>query len=264
MNRPSDETIPDLPTREELQAELLEVPDAPTQPRPPDPPGTEEILSGSLKYIRGSRGADLLAVILVGSGSRRGLTSHSDLNLIVLVKGPDEGEGLVRVSDRLVDIRYRNHKIVEQEMAHELRLPPLLRKGRVLLDHDAAGAKLVEKAAQRFRQGPTPAGMNEKIYLKADCLHRLGKAEDLVHQPPTAQYVLGLFVDNLLHAYFRLHGYWHTAPADMLRFMTTRDAAVGDLVERVLTAASLNERLACGTELTDLVFRDIPDPPRVD
>ena len=264
MNRPSGETIPDSPTREELQAELLEVPEAPAQPRPPASPGMEEILSGSLKYIRGRRGADLLAVVLVGSGSRRGLTSHSDLNLIVLVKGPDEGEEIIRISDRLVDIRYRNHKAVEQEMAHELRLPPLLRKGRVLFDHDAAGIKLVEKAAQRFRQGPPPAGMNERIHLKAECLHRLGKAEDLVHQPATAQYLLGLFVEGLLHAYFRLNGYWHTAPADMLRFVTTRDAAVGELVERVMVAPFLNERLTCGRELADLVFRDVPHPPRVD
>jgi hypothetical protein len=264
MSTPSDNTIPGLPTREELQAELVAVPDPPSQPEPLDPPGTEDILAEALKYVRGRRGADLLAVILVGSGSRRGLTTHSDLNLIVLVKGQDEGEEIVRVSTRLIDIRYRSQKVVEQEMPQVLRLAPLLRKGRVLFDHEAVGAKLVEKAGQRFRQGPPPAGMNEKIHLKADCFHRLGKAEDLSYQPATSQYLLNLFFDDLLQAFFRLKGYWLTSPTDLLRFVTTRDAAVGDLLERAMTAPTLAERLAISRQLANLVFKDIPSPPRVD
>ncbi|MGH7233491.1 MAG: hypothetical protein ACREJU_19335 [Nitrospiraceae bacterium] len=264
MNRPPEDILPDLPTREELQAELLEIPEPPPPPELPDPPGTEDILTAALKYVRGRRGADLLAVILVGSGARRGLTAHSDLNFIVLVKGQDEGEDIVRVSNRLIHIRYRSQTAVEQEMPHALRLAPLLRKGRVLLDHEAVGAKLVEKAGQRFRQGPPPAGMNEKIHLKADCFHRLGKAEDLSHQPATAQYLLNLFLDDLLQAFFRLKGYWLTSPTDLLRFISTRDAAVGDLLDRAMTAPTLTERLTLSRQLAHLVFKDIPHPPRVD
>ena len=55
-----------------------------------------------------------MSIILVGSGARRGLTPHSDLNFIALVKGQDEGEELLRVADRLIDIRYRSHETVEQ------------------------------------------------------------------------------------------------------------------------------------------------------
>lgn len=264
MNRPLDDTIPGSPTREELQAELLEMPQAPVQPSPPEPLDTDEILLACLKYVRGRRGADLLAVILVGSGARRSLSHHSDLNLIVLVKGQDEGDDVVRISDRLIDIRYRNHTAVEEEMPYTLRLPPLLRKGRVLFDHDAVGAKLIDKAAQRFRQGPPPAGMNEKIHLKAACFHRLGKAEDLIHQPVTAQYLLSLFVDDLLQAFFRLKGYWYTAPADVLRFIATRDAPVGELLERAMNASTLSERISYGKQLANLVFKDTPNPARVD
>ncbi len=264
MNGPSDDTLRELPTREELQAELVAIPEPLPQPEPFESPGTEEVLSEALKYVRGRRGADLLAVILVGSGSRRRLTLHSDLNLIVLVKGQDEGEEIIRISNRSLDIRYRSHKVVEQEMPHALRLAPLLRKGRVLFDYEAVGSTLVEKAGQRFRQGPTPAGMNERIHLKADCFHRLGKAEDLIHQPSTAQYLLNLCVDDLLRAFFRLNGYWLTAPADMLRFVITRDAPVGELLERALTAPTLPERLTLGRQLAHLIFKDIPNPPRID
>ena len=261
---PAIEPTASLPTRDELIAELLPVPDAPEAILPPDPPGMDRILAEALAYIRGKRGADLVSIILVGSGARRGLTPHSDLNFIALVKGQDEGEEIVRVADRSIDIRYRSHKAVEQELPHVSRLPPLLRKGRVLFDHDMIGAKLVEKAAQRFRQGPKPANMNERIRLKADCLHRLGKAQDMLHQPATAQYLFGIFLDHVLNSFFRLRGFWLTSPVDLLRFVMTRDATVGELLDRTITASTLAERLALGQELTQLIFRDIPNPPRVD
>ena len=261
---PSLEPTPSLPTRDELIAELVPMPDPPEAILPPDPPGTDRIIAEALTYIRGKRGADLVSIILVGSGARRSLTPHSDLNFIALVKGQDEGEEIVRVADRSIDIRYRSHKAVEQEMPHVSRLPPLLRKGRVLFDHDMIGAKLVEKAAQRFRQGPKPASMNERIRLKADCLHRLGKAQDMLHQPATALYLFGIFLDHLLNSFFRLRGFWLTSPVDVLRFVMTRDAAVGELFDRTMSAPTLAERLALGQELTHLIFRDIPNPPRVD
>lgn len=253
-----------VPNREELLGELLPVPEPPDQPEPLAPPGTDKVIAAAMSYIRGRRGADLVSIILVGSGVRRALTAHSDLNFIVLVKGQDEGEEIVRIDDRQVEIRYRGHKAVEQELPFTVRLPPLLRKGRVLFDHEQIGARLVDKAGQRFRQGPRPASMNEKIRLKAECFHRLGKAEDLAHLPGTAQYILILFFDYLLQAFFRLRGYWATAPADVLRFVSSRDAALGDLMERFLTAPSLTERLTLGRRLADEVFKDIPLPARVD
>jgi hypothetical protein len=260
----SPESSSSLPTRAELVAELLPLPE-PLEPlEPPHPPGMDRIIAEALTYIRGKRGADLVSIILVGSGARRSLTPHSDLNFIALVKGQDEGEEMVRVADRLIDIRYRSHKTVEQEMPHVSRLPPLLRKGRVLFDYDTIGAKLVDKAAQRFRQGPKPANMNEKIRLKADCIHRLGKAQDMRHQPATAQYLFGICFDHLLNAFFRIRGFWLTAPTELLRFVMTRDAAAGELFDRAMTAPTLAERLALGQDLLDLLFKDIPNAARVD
>ena len=252
------------PTRDELQAELLEIPEPLDPPPLPDPPGTEAIIAAALSYVRGKRGADLVAVILVGSGARRVLTPHSDLNLIALVKGQEEGDEVVRVSTRLVEIRYRSHKLVEQELAHAARLPPLLRKGRVLFEHEQIGTKLVDKAGQRFRQGPPPVGLNERIRLKAHCLHALGKAEDLLNQPATAQYLLDRFLDDLLQIVFRLKGFWLTAPSDMIRFITSRDPQLGEKLDRFLTVPSATDRVHAGRTLIELVFRDIPAPPRID
>jgi len=207
-------------------------------------------------------------VIMVGSGARRALTPHSDINFIALVKGSDEADEIVRVASRYVDVRYRSHVLVDQELAHALRLPPLLRKGRVLFEHDQIGTKLVEKAGQRFRQGPPAVGMNERIRMKAHCQHVLGKAEDFLQQQPAqpaaAQYLLNRFVTDLLETAYRLKGFWYTAPAEMLRFLTSRDQALGQLIERFLSAPTPADQLEIGRQLIGAVFKDTPNPARID
>lgn len=261
MNADQTQTVP---TREELQAELVDVPEPPEQPESVNEPAFEEIVNVALSHVRGRRGGDLVSVILVGSGARRAITTHSNVDLIALVKGQADGHEIVRVADRLADIRYHGHKEVEDELPYSARLPSLLRKGRLLFDHEAIGAKLIERANQRFRQGPPPTGMNEQIRLKAQCLHWLGKAEDLADKPATANYLLTLFLEDYVSAFFRLKGLWLTAPTDVPRFITSRDATSGELVGRFLTAATLPERLNCGRDLADLLFKDIPNPARID
>lgn len=259
----TDTTNP-IPTHEELQAELLEVPEPPEQPGPINEPGFEDTIAIALRHIRGRRGGDLVSVILVGSGARRAVTTHSDIDLIALVKGQADVHEIVRVADRLADIRYHGHKEVEEDLAYSPRLPSLLRKGRILFDHDGIGAKLLDCANQRFRQGPPPAGMNEQIRMKAECFHWLGKAQDLADKPAAAQYVLTMFLDDYLNAFFRLRGLWLTAPVDVPRFIVSRDGVIGDLVGRFLNAATLAERLNVGRDLADLLFKDVPNPARID
>ena len=253
-----------MPTREELNAELLEVPEPPEAPPPVDQPSVERILSSALAYVRGRRGGDLVATLLVGSGAKKSLTAHSDLDLIALVKGQDEGDELIRIADRHIEIRYRGVAACEEELAYSPRLPPLLRKARVLFELGAAGTALVEKAQQRFRQGPPPARLSERIRLKTDCLHWLGKIDDFARHPATAHYLFLGFVEQLIQAFFRLRGFWLTAPADTLRFISSRDAIFGGLFEQMLTAPTLETRLEFAREAVTLLFKEIPNPQRVD
>ncbi len=221
------------------------------------------MLSAALRHVRAQRGGDLLAVLLVGSGARRVLTPHSDIDLIAVLKGDDEKEEVIRIADRLVEIRYRGQKMIERELPYAPRLPPILRKGRVLFELDATGTKLIDKAIQRFRQGPPPLTLNEKIRVKAQCLHWLGKAQDLESNPAAAGYVLALFTDDALQAFFRLRGFWLTSPADTVRFVMSREPAVGEGLTQFLAAPTLAERLDLGHRLADLIFKGIPHPPRV-
>ena len=253
-----------LPTREELQSELLPMPEPPEQPEPLNEPAFEDSVAVALRHARGRRGADLVSVLLVGSGVRRGVTAHSDVDLIVLVKGQADSHEIVRVGDRMADIRYWGYKEVEEELTYSPRLPSLLRKARILHDHDAIGAKLIERANHRFRQGPPPASMNEQIRMKAECFHWLGKAQDLADKPATAQYLLTIFFEDLVNAFFRLRGLWLTAPVDIPRFIVSRDAQLGILAERFLTGSTLAERLNLGRDMANLLFKDVPNPARID
>ena len=117
----SPQSTPALPSSEELQAELLDIPEPPDMPPAVTPPGYEDALAGAVKYVRAKRGGDLVGIILVGSGARRAVTAHSDIDLIALVKGPADGQEMIRVGDRLVDIRYGDHKTVAEDLAYSPR-----------------------------------------------------------------------------------------------------------------------------------------------
>src|SRR5215475_1078641 len=60
-----------LPTREELNAEILEVPEPPEQPEAINEPAYEDIVAVALRHVRGRRGGALVTVILVASRARR-------------------------------------------------------------------------------------------------------------------------------------------------------------------------------------------------
>jgi predicted nucleotidyltransferase len=260
----SGEEAVTMPTRQELNAELLPVPELPEQPEAVEPPGFDDMLSHALRYVKGKRGGDLVAVLLTGSAARRMLTPHSDLDLIVVVKGELERDELIRVADRVVDIRYRGQRLMEDELTYSPRLASLLRKARVLFEHEAVGANLIERAAERFRQGPERVALFEQIRLKTECLHLLGKAEDLQRKSAIAQHLLALFADRYLEAFFRLRGFWPTAPADLIRFLSSRDPAIGGLVERFQLEPTVGGKLNLGRQLADLLFRDVPLPARID
>lgn len=257
-------TTTNLPTREELNAELLAVPEPPEQPESPHPPDFEDSVDIALRHVKGRRGGDLVGVLLVGSGARRAVTPHSDIDLIALVKGQADSHEILRVGERLADIRYHWHTAVEEELGYSLRLPSLLRKARILFDHDRIAAQLIEKAHQRFRQGPPPATINEQIRLKAECYHWLGKAEDLAEKPGTAQYLLTLFYEDCIAAFFRLRGYWMTAPVDIHRFMFSREPNLADVAGHFLSATNVADRLNFGRQFADLLFKDVPNPARID
>ncbi|MDK2744171.1 MAG: nucleotidyltransferase domain-containing protein [Nitrospira sp.] len=257
-------TTTSTPTRDELNAELVEIPEPPEQPESPSPPGFEDNVEIALRHVKGRRGGDLVGVILVGSGARRALTPHSDIDLIALVKGEADSHEILRVGERLADIRYRGYQSIEDDLAYSLRLPSLLRKGRILYDYEGVCAQLIEKVHQRFRQGPPPASINEQIRLKAECFHLLGKAQDLLEKPGTAHYLLTLFYEDCISAFFRLRGFWLVAPVDVHRFMFSREPALEHLAGQFLTATTLADRLNFGRQFADLLFKDVPNPARID
>src|SRR5436309_14554253 len=148
---------------------------------------TTQVIAKAVRYVKAKRGGDLAAIILAGSAARDAMTSHSDVDLLVLVLGSDNSHELVRILSRIVEIRYLGISEAEEQVNTSPRLPIILRKARVLYELEAAGSQLLQKSHARFRQGPPSLTIHEKIRLRATVLHWLGKAEDQQADPAIAK-----------------------------------------------------------------------------
>jgi predicted nucleotidyltransferase len=227
-------------------------------------PEIEQIIAKAVRYVRAKRGGDLAAILLAGSAARDALTTHSDVDLLVLVLGKDSSREMVRVRNRNVDIRYLGVSVAEEQVQTSPRLPIILRKARVLFELDAAGSQLLQKAHHRFRQGPPSLTIHEKIQLRAEILHWLGKAEDQQAEPAIARHLLSIFLEESMNAFYQLRGFWPASPVEHLRFISQRDSALAVLLQQTLTATDLADQLATARRIADHLFRDIPAPARID
>jgi len=228
------------------------------------PSQVDQIIAKALRYIKAKRGGDLAAIILAGSAARDSLTPHSDVDFMVLVKGTDSGHELVRILDRIVEIRYQGVASFEEQVHTSPRLPVILRKARVLFEYDGAGSQLLEQARARFRQGPPPLTIHEKIRIRTESLHWLGKAEDHQAHPALARHLFTIYLDECMNAFYQLRGFWPASPTESLRFISQRDRTLGDLLEQALTAPDLAGQLEAGRRVAEYLFKDVPSPARID
>ena len=236
----------------------------PAESRTPALTEVEQITAKAVRYIKAKRGGDLAAILLIGSGVRGALLPHSDLNFLVLVKGAESRHELVKILDRLVEIRYLGLASVEDHIKNSLRLPATLRKARVLFDFDGEGSRFLEQGSGRFRQGMPPLTLHEKIRLRTEALHWLGKAEDHVQEPALARYLFSIYLDECIAAFHRLRGFWMTLPTDSLRFITQRDSVLAELFHQALTASDLPCQFELGHRIAEHLFKEIPAPARID
>ncbi len=235
---------------------------APTKPAPV--PEIAQILAKAVRYVKAKRGGDLAAIILLGSAALDALLPHSDVDLLVLVLGKDHSHEIVRVLTRTIDIRYLGVSVADEQVQTSPRLPIILRKAQVLFELDAVGSQLLYTAHARFRQGPPPLTIHEKIRLRTDTLHWLGKAEDRQADSAVARHLLSIFLDESINAFYQLRGFWPASPVEHLRFIAQRDGALGDLLKQALSATDPADQLATARRIADHLFKDVPSPARID
>lgn len=260
-----DQTVAEASPAETPASEPALQTDAACAPEKTAPvPEIEQILAKAIRHVRAKRGGDLAAVILVGSAARDALMPHSDVDLLVLVLGKDNSHEVVRVLTRTIDIRYLGVSVAEEQVQTSPRLPIILRKARVLLELEAAGSQLLQKAHTRFRQGPPALTIHEKIQLRTEVLHWLGKAEDRQDESATARHLVSIFLDESINAFYQLRGFWPASPIEHLRFISQRDGPLGDLLGQALSATDLANQLATARRIADHLFKDIPSPARID
>jgi predicted nucleotidyltransferase len=260
-----DQTVAEAaPTETPASEPALHADAVPAREKTAPVPEIEQILAKAVRYVKAKRGGDLAAIILAGSAARDALSPHSDVDLLVLVLGKDNSHELVRVLTRTVDIRYLGVSVAEEQVQTSPRLPIILRKARVLLELEAAGSQLLQKAHARFRQGPPSLTIHEKIRLRTETLHWLGKAEDRQAEPAIARHLVSIFLDESMSAFYQLRGFWPASPVEHLRFISQRDGALGELLKQALSASDLADQLAAARRIADYLFRDVPSPARID
>lgn len=260
-----DQTVAEAaPTETPASEPALQADTAPASEKTAPVPEIEQIITKAVRYVRAKRGGDLAAIILAGSAARDALMPHSDVDLLVLVLGKDSSHELVRVLTRNVDIRYLGVSVAEEQVQTSPRLPIILRKARVLFELEAAGSQLLHKAYARFRQGPPPLTIHERIKLRTEVLHWLGKAEDRQAEPAVSRHLVSIFLDESMSAFYQLRGFWPASPVEHLRFISQRDGALGDLLRQALSATDLVDQLATARRIADYLFKDIPSPARID
>lgn len=255
-------------------------PDSPSEPAPEPPPEElaapapdasqetpselDRVISKAIRYIKAKRGGDLAAIILTGSAARDALLPHSDIDFLVLVRGAENGSELIRFLDRIVEIRYLGLLSVDEQVRTSLRLPVMLRKARVLFEFEGAGTRVLEQMYARFRQGAPLPTIHEKIRLRTQALHWLGKADDPQAQPALARYLFSIYLDECIQAFYPLRGFWPASATESLRFIDQRDHVLGDLLQQALQASDLTSQLEIGRRIADHLFKDVPAPERAD
>jgi len=240
-----------------------------TPPAPPTPAEEsaahiDQIIAKAIRYIKAKRGGDLAAILLAGSAAQEALRAHSDVDVVVLVRGTESSHELVRVLDRIIEIRYLDLASAEEQIRTSPRCPVILCTARVLFEFETAGSHLLEQARARFRQGPQPLTLYEKIRLRTECLHWLGKAEDHHTHPALARYLFSVYFDECLRAFYQLRGLWPASPTESLQFIGQRDSALGELLKRALVAPDVTAQLVVGHQIAEHLFKEIPSPARID
>ena len=223
-----------------------------------------EILPIAIRHVKAKRGGDMLGIIMPAVDPDARSRRKGKLSLLVIVKGEERDAQWIRVKRHMIQIFYRGQKEFEEELPTSLSLPPLLRKARVLFERDGVASKICDMTAKRFRQGPPYPSINEKIHLKAECYHWLGKIQEATDHPDRARHILPAFIDQIVVSWFRLRGLWHVSVSEELQFILARDKATGEGLRDIWNENDIRKQIELAQRIAAHVLRDVPWPARID
>jgi len=223
-----------------------------------------ELLPIAIRHIKAKRGGDLLGIIMPALDPDARSKRKGKISLLVIIKGEERDAQWIRVKRHLIEISYRGQKGFEEDLQVSLHIPPLLRKARVLFERDGIASRICDMTGKRFRHGPPHPSINEKIHLKAECYHWLGKIQEVTDHPDRARYILPAFLDQVVASWFRLHGLWQVSASEELQFISARDKALGVGLRDILTEHDMRKQVALAQRIAGHVLKDVPWPARID
>ena len=223
-----------------------------------------DILPIAIRHVKAKRGGDLLGIIMPTVDPDAQSKRRGKLSLLIIIKGDDWDAEWIRVKRQLIEIAYRGQKGFEEKLQTSMYLPQFLRKARVLFDRDGAASKICDMATKRFRQGPPHPSINEKIHLKAECYHWLGKIQEAANDPGRARSILPAFVDQIVISWFRLRGLWQVSVSDELQFISARDQALGEGLRDIWNEPDITKQVELAQRIASHMLKAVPWPARLD
>ncbi len=222
------------------------------------------VLPMAIRHVKARRGGDLLGIILPSLDADTRLKRKGKTSLLVIIKGEEGDAQWIRIKQYMIHIFYRGQKGFEGEIQTSFSLPPLLRKARVLFERDGVASKICDMTARRFRQGPPHPSINEKIHLKAECYHWLGKIQGAAGQPDLARYILSAFIDQIVVSWFRLRALWHVSVSEEFQLILARDKALAEGIRDILVERDIQKQIELAQQIAIHVLKEVPWPARID
>ena len=222
------------------------------------------ILPIAVQHVKAKRGGDLLGIIMSTAGHNHRSKRKGKIVLLIVIKGEERETYWVRVKRQLIEILYRGHQELNEELQTSLHLPSLLRKARVLYERDGVASKICETTTKRFKQGPPNLSLTEKIGLKAECYHWLGKMQEAMEHPDHLRYIVPAFIDQVIVAWFRLLSLWPVSLSEELQLISSRDQVLGKGLRDIWNEHDPTKQVELAQRIASHVLKDVPWPARLD
>ncbi len=199
------------------------------------------------------------AISLIGSGAEnhKALDKVVDVDLLVLLDGPDHESREVKfIEGKEYDFTYLSTSLLRAALAENSHIwLNLLSHAKHIYKRNQAIEALLKKANRIYMEGPQPISQERVDYIRLTLTKKL---EDLSYRKEKAvnfQYLAGICLKYLTEAYFRLQNTWVPRDKSMMSVVFARDMMLFELIKACFEAKDNDEHYEIISDIVDYVLK---------